>query len=418
MASWRSSRIHWERWFIFVMLCFFVGMLSWVSPVGELRQLRWRVVGLHYELQHSDQSMVPYNDFPLLRPSDSKRVAICLVGGARAFELTGPSIKQYLLDPYEDADVFVHSPVDKDVHKLTLLEGFPHLAAIRLFHPKWINETKIASEVLTARGSPKGIQGLLQYFQLVEGCLDMIQAYERLHGFSYAWVIRTRVDGYWNAPMPQMEFFKKSYYYVPHGSGYGGLNDRLGVGTRELSTIALSRMALLPKIHELGYRGLYSETAFQAQFTSCNVEVKFSTFPFCVLSTRKYPWPPKVYGVPVMSIGSKGPLNGAKCRPCTPLAVGRHARSIVNASDRSVAWVGPTEDPQLCDARGDWEDQWEGIFDEISGPDAADARKKISSRTFDECVRDVEDFQQQWEVWDAPSSEILCGIDTGKESKS
>lgn len=63
MASSRSLRIHWERWFIFVMLCFFVGMLYWVSPVRELRQLRWRVVGLHY-----DQSMVPYNDFPLLRP--------------------------------------------------------------------------------------------------------------------------------------------------------------------------------------------------------------------------------------------------------------------------------------------------------------------------------------------------------------
>jgi hypothetical protein len=87
-----------------------------------------------------------------------KKVAICLVGGLRAFELTGPSIKKYLLDVYDDADLFIHSPIDQDIHKLSVLSGAPRLASVKLFTPSEINETFIAKEVLSAAGSPNGIQ--------------------------------------------------------------------------------------------------------------------------------------------------------------------------------------------------------------------------------------------------------------------
>ncbi|KAL2634727.1 hypothetical protein R1flu_006206 [Riccia fluitans] len=397
MAVWRRRD---EGLFVSTMAFILLGMLYWLSPVSELRQ--WRVRGLHYELKRSC-------DFSLIRPPNSGRVAICLVGGARAFELTGPSIKQHLLDQYEDADVFVHAPMDGDAHKLSLLEGVPRLAAIRIFEPTKINQTKVAREVLTPRGSPKGIQGLLQYFRLVEGCLNMTEAYETLHNFKYAWIIRTRVDGYWNAPMPPIDFFDKSYYYVPYGSAYGGLNDRFGIGSRDTSMVALARLSLLSKIHELGYRDLYSETAYEAQFKVHDIEVRKCSFPFCVLSSRNYSWPPGKYGVPVLSIGSKGPLNGAKCRPCTPKLVGKRAEELVTASDKSIAWVGPTENPQLCDASGKWEDNWETIFDDIAGQEAAVVRQKISSRTLSQCIQDMEDFREQWNVWDAPSAQVLCG---------
>ncbi|CAM6098390.1 unnamed protein product [Calypogeia fissa] len=330
-----------------------------------------------------------------------KRVAICLVGGLRAFELTGPSIRKYLLDVYPQADLFVHSPIDKDVHKLTVLAGRPHLASVRLFIPSWVTETHLVRELLRRSGSPNGIQGLLQYFNLVEGCWSLIEAYEAHHNFTYDWVIRSRVDGYWNGPMPPIEAFNASKYYVPYGSSFHGLNDRLGIGTRDTSRVALQRLSLLPEIYDHGFRTLNSEMCFKAQFTTKHVEVDRNRFPFCVLSTRKYNFP---HGVPVASIASRGPLNGAKCRPCTP-----KIWKALEETKMTRASIGSTDEAGLCDARKGWEKNWEEIYDSVAGPDMAEVRQRIGRRTLDECIRDMQLFQREWEFWNATSPEILCG---------
>ncbi|CAM6109995.1 unnamed protein product [Calypogeia fissa] len=330
------------------------------------------------------------------------RVAICLVGGLRAFELTGPSIRKYLLDVYPEADFFVHSPLDNDVHKLTVLAGRPHLASVKLFIPSWVTLTHLATELLTISGSPNGIQGLLQYFNLVEGCWSLIEAYEAHHNFTYDWVIRSRVDGYWNGPMPPIEAFNASKYYVPYGSSFGGLNDRLGIGTRDTSRVALQRLSVLPELYDHGFRKLNSEKSFKAQFTTKHVEVERNRFPFCVLSTRRYNFP---RSIPVASIDSRGPLNGAKCRPCAPEIVWK----APNETKMTQASIGPTDEADLCDARKAWEKNWEEIYDSVAGPDMAEVRQRIGRRTLDECIRDMQLFQREWEFWNATSPEILCG---------
>lgn len=347
-----------------------------------------------------------------------RRVAICLVGGLRAFQLTGPSIGKYLLDVYSEADLFVHAPVDTDVHKLTLLTGRPHLASVKLFVPSRLDETQLAKEVLTASGSPNGIQGLLQYFKLVEGCWGLIEDYEARHNFKYDWVIRSRVDGFWNGPMPPIEAFNSSRYYVPYGSDFGGLNDRLGVGTRATSEVALRRMSLLPQIHQQGYRDINSEASFKAQFNTSHVEVELNRFPFCVLSVRTYKWPIGPHGIPVASISSKGALNGAKCRPCKPSLVGGAAQKALNKSSGSRGAIGPTDDAELCDAHLGWEKNWEQIYDAVAGPDLAEVRQSMSNRTVDECMEDMQRFHRQWEFWSAPSAEDLCIGVKGEDSNA
>ena len=89
---------------------------------------------------------------------NGSRIAVCLVGGARRFELTGPSIMEKILNQYPNSDLFLHSPLDQNAFKFSLLKTSPKIAAVRIFRPEPIPETEPQLRVLTARNSPNGIQ--------------------------------------------------------------------------------------------------------------------------------------------------------------------------------------------------------------------------------------------------------------------
>lgn len=109
------------------------------------------------------------NDEPLFSPVvlnkpatkeelDRSRIAVCLVGGARRFELTGPSIIQKILNEYPNSDLYLHSPFDSKAYKLSLLKAAPRISAVKIFRPKPINMTESQVRVLSPRNSPNGIQ--------------------------------------------------------------------------------------------------------------------------------------------------------------------------------------------------------------------------------------------------------------------
>lgn len=95
------------------------------------------------------------------------RIAVCLVGGARRFELTGPSIVDRILGEYPNADLFLHSPLDRNSFKFLLLKEAPRIATIRVFRPGRIPETEMHARVLTSMNSPKGIQVRSDSYPLV-----------------------------------------------------------------------------------------------------------------------------------------------------------------------------------------------------------------------------------------------------------
>ncbi|KAG2324329.1 hypothetical protein Bca4012_038844 [Brassica carinata] len=340
----------------------------------------------------------------------SSKMAVCLVGGARRFELTGPSIIENILRVYPNADLFLNSPLDHNSFKLSLLKDSPRLAWVRIFEPKPIMETESMVRVLTPMHSPNGIKGLLQYFGLVEGCITMIKAYQTENNFTYDWIVRTRVDGYWSNSLDP-EYFKPGQYLVPPGSSYGGLNDRFGVGDLNTSTVALSRLSLIPDLDSAGKTNLNSESAFKAQLTTHRVPYVTKPLPFCIMSDRTYEFPPSKYGVPVAAISSRGPLNGAKCRPCTVACKGSCVAEVMGKLRRGWSWTewkhGTME---LCDARGKWGEGWEEVFDGVAGEKLARARKRVGGLDMRRCVEEFDEMRGLAVKWEAPASEHICKL--------
>ncbi|EEF52842.1 conserved hypothetical protein [Ricinus communis] len=347
---------------------------------------------------------------------DRSRIAVCLVGGARRFELTGPSIVDNILNVYPNSDLFLHSPLDQNSFKFSLLKIASRLASVRIFQPKPMPETESQVRVLTAANSPNGIQGLLQYFNLVEGCLTMIEEYQTQNNFTYDWIVRTRVDGYWNAPLDPDNFIP-GQYLVPPGSTYGGLNDRLGIGDFNVSIIALSRLSVIPKLDSAGFRMLNSETSFKAQLTTHGVPFVTKRLPFCIVSDRKYGFPPNRFGVPVAALASPGPLSGAKCRPCTPVCKGSCVGVIMQWLDKGWSWTNWENGTlQLCDAHEDWENGWEILFDKVAGKQRAAARKRVWGLKLKQCVDDFSDMKRRAGKWDSPPVEDMCRLGVGEKN--
>lgn len=338
------------------------------------------------------------------------KIAVCLVGGARRFELTGPSIVDRVLNEFPNSDLFLNSPLDSNSFKLSLLKLAPRVNSVRIFKASTIPETESQVRVLTAANSPNGIQGLLQYFSLVEGCRTMIETYQKENGFTYDWIVRTRVDGYWSAPLDSDSFIP-GQYVVPPGSAFGGLNDRLGIGDYKTSLVALSRLSLIPTLDNFNYTNLNSETAFKAQFVTHNVSYRTQIQPFCIVSDRKYAYPPSVSGVPVAALSSRGPLSGTKCRPCKPACVGQCVADVMPKLSHTWSWTPWRNDTlELCDARDKWEVGWEEIFDEAVGETLAQFRKGIASLNLTQCVEDFKQIKGRAAKWDTPPLEEICKL--------
>ncbi|KAI3837730.1 hypothetical protein MKX03_008337 [Papaver bracteatum] len=360
------------------------------------------------------------SDSTRLRKEDTKkkelllrsRIAVCLVGGARKFELTGPSIVENILNVYPNADLFLNSPLDKDSFKFSIFKDItPRIASIRIFKPTKLNETDFHRRVFTPNGSPHGIQGLLQYFSLVEGCLTLINGFQIQNNFSYDWIVRTRVDGYWNAPLAPDNFLPNDHYLVPSGSRYGGRNDRLGIGNLNISKVALSRFSLIRQLDAAGFRQLNSETAFKAQLTTHGVKFFENRLPFCIVSAHKFEFPPTRYGLPVASMSSPGPLSGAYCRPCTPVCAGPCVADIMEIL--AIGWGRLNAENgtvQLCDAHNEWESGWENNFDLFAGEKLAELRKRVTELKFEKCVKDFDEMKKRTVNWDAPAPKQICGI--------
>eukprot|EP00897_Mesotaenium_endlicherianum_P007289 jgi/Mesen1/6589/ME000338S05762 len=353
------------------------------------------------------QRLLSEEDGPL-SVEEGGRVAICLVGEARDFELTGPSIERHLLSAYPNSDVFVNMPFDESTRKLSLFANLTNLVHVRIFPSDSVNESAHPVDILRHRDSPSGLQGLLQYFRLVEGCIDLIKSHEQRHSLKYSWIVRTRVDGFWAGPPPDLKTLDPHAFTIPYGQDWVGYNDRFGIGGRRASLVAMSRLSLLPALQRLRYRDLNSETSHKAQFDATGISVARANVSFCILTRRFYPWKD---GPPIPSMGSSAPLNGAKCRPCTPRLTGTKAVERLRriAKEGSTRWLGPAlEGIDLCDASGKWELKWQHAYVLAAGKEQAARGSRLQRQPLRNCTFSFEQLRQRVQLWYAPRSKAIC----------
>ncbi|CAI7894312.1 unnamed protein product, partial [Closterium sp. NIES-54] len=424
-------------------------LLSRICPLALLSAPRHpRHLGTTRPPSLTSPIALPFPSLQLAsKPAHLWRVAVCLVGGARDFELTGPSIVQRLLLPLlpHRPVLFLHAPLDHASFKLWPLLWAARrgvaVGAVRVFPSTWVNESALPERVVEDPSSPHGTQGMLQYFRLVEGCIPLIRAYERRHAITFDWLLRTRVDTFWHRPLPPLSAFPPHAYTIPFGSDCFGLNDRFGLGTWHTALPALSRLSMLPAIavgdtfrqfsmqgvgglgqeannsHAIPVEvptGLNSEQAFKAQLALAGVPVARADLAFCVVSRRVY----RHHSMPVLSLNTSTPLNGAKCRPCYPKIKGAEANRRIRRWYLEGSRFGPHRSPSfanrtdfaLCDAAKPWPAPHvvASLFDAAAGPRLARERHSIMHVSLHGCARNFRKLRRHAEEWQAPAEAVLC----------
>ncbi|CAI5475829.1 unnamed protein product, partial [Closterium sp. Yama58-4] len=198
-----------------------------------------------------------------------------------------------------------------------------------------------------------------------------------------------------------------SWIQVSGKGGGGAFGDAVGVGAA-----ALRRLSALDKMVAVGYSQLNSEMAFKAQMDMGGVRVERQNLSFCILTRRLYPLEDDSCPVKILSAAAKVPLNGAKCRFCTPCKAGEEAEQALAAiPDTAPNWPSPfTQGIDICSIHQPWEDTWQQQYDDVMGAELARQRQAVGRMAADValCVRSFERLRALSSVWSAPSPLALC----------
>jgi hypothetical protein len=129
-----------------------------------------------------------------------------------------------------------------------------------------------------------------------------------------------------------------------------------------------------------------------------------------VMTLRTEAYPPAPYGLLMLSMASEGPMSGTYCRPCDLEANATTSRAIVDSCMRNWDWPGvAARKVNVCDAGQPWAADWRQVAADVYARDMDGAAiPDFERRPLPRCVREMEDFQSQWDVWDSPSAETIC----------
>ncbi len=234
--------------FLVVFLCgiFYGARGMWLRETQQslTRQIAPAVTAAPVEQPGSLSVLDPQN----------RSVALVLWGRPRALRECLPRIRAFVVDYYK-ADVFaaLDSVPGTDVLisqfgaavKGASLHRQPSRKEIVTEFMSFPNAQKLLDKCTGWGGgcqnslSPaKGTEGgsLWQYYWLNVG-LELVETHERKRGFKYDWLIASRTDNFFEHPLPPIRLLQPDHYFSPAQEQHGGVNQRIGIMSRNVSDI-------------------------------------------------------------------------------------------------------------------------------------------------------------------------------------
>ena len=167
---------------------------------------------------------------------EQPRTAICMSGRCAGLDQTHQTIRQCILNPIGDYDLFMFVPRDSDSHLATLLNP----TVIQIEDDPVLNEGLLVNGVNCRLKS--GVQSYLQQLFGLKQCNQLRIAYENESGIHYDCIIRCRPDLMFVKQLDNLSLLDLSYIHVPDFHAFDGINDRFAIGCSDHMNIYMKKL--------------------------------------------------------------------------------------------------------------------------------------------------------------------------------
>ena len=155
------------------------------------------------------------------------KTAVCISGRCHSLQYTYLNIRQTILDPLGDYDLFMYVPADDFSHHARLLN--PTVLKVAADRP--IDEGQLVNHENCRFKT--GVQAYLQQLYALKMCNRLRVRHARRSGTAYDWVVRCRPDLFFLNSLPELSTLDPAYVYLPDFHHFDGCNDRFAIGSSD-----------------------------------------------------------------------------------------------------------------------------------------------------------------------------------------
>ena len=180
------------------------------------------------------------------------RVALCLSGQARGIDICWNSFMKYIIRP-TNCDIFMSFANDSSVDRLFKIKDLKYTGL------ELIEDPSLEYLYSIARGDTSYIEhigtytqeccnlAVLRQFYSMNRANNLKIEYEKMNGFVYNWVIRSRADIIIEENIGDLNIFETEFIYTPNTNTHGGLNDFFAYGSSANMDIYSNRIREIKK---------------------------------------------------------------------------------------------------------------------------------------------------------------------------
>ena len=200
-------------------------------------------------------------------------VAICFSGQLRSLDKTHESIENFLNYNFKKFQIFAHIPQSNESNDFI---RYFKSANIIIEKDPIIKKTKLKNKQFKSVehkfGSLKAAKfAHMQQLYGIYKANSLKMEYEKNSGTSFDWVIRCRSDLKFYESKLQLEILNKDIIYTPNFHHWGGINDRVVIGSSKNMDIFCN---IFNHIQKYPIPGFNAENIFKNYLTKKNIMTK------------------------------------------------------------------------------------------------------------------------------------------------